>query len=163
MTDLLSTSQAEALRARLDDPAVAAALNSLLDNIDVLALAAESISGLLQRGDTITDSLASGLRELGGVRSTASFLAEPTKRLVNEAPEIADAATALLDSGMLRREVVEQLGRFAGAAVEGVQNAERNGTQLKGIRSTLHVLKDPDVAKGMGLLIEVARSIGKTL
>jgi len=163
MTDLLSSSPTDALRARLDDPQVAAALNSLLDNVAVLALAAESINGLLERGDTITDSLASGLRELGGVRDTASYLAEPTRRLVHEAPEIADAATALLESGMLRREVVEQLGRFAGAAVQGVHNAERNGTQLNGIRATFHVLRDPDVAKGLGLLIEVARAIGKTL
>jgi uncharacterized protein YjgD (DUF1641 family) len=35
--------------------------------------------------------------------------------------------------------------------------------RLNGIRATFHVARDPDVAKGLGLLIEVARTIGKTL
>ncbi|MBL8930288.1 MAG: DUF1641 domain-containing protein [Kineosporiaceae bacterium] len=164
MTDLLSSTPADQLRARLDDPQVAASLNALLDNVDVLALLIQMVNGVLQRGDTITESLSAALHEVRGATGHGpGYLVEPTRKLVEDAPAIADAATALIDSGMLRREVVDLLGRFANAAVDGVRTAERNHTSLGGVLPTVRALRDPDVARGMGMLIEVARSIGKTL
>jgi hypothetical protein len=163
MTEVLSSTPTDRLRARLDDPAVAAALNTLLDHADVLALAAVSAGGFLERSDTIIGSVTDGLHELRGVTSGASFLAEPTRRLAQEAPAIADAATALLDSGMLSKDVVDLLGRLAGALLQGAEAAKANGTTVAGVFPALRALKDPDVAKGLGFLIEVSRALGKNL
>lgn len=55
------TTPADALRARLDDPEVAAALLTLLDNAEVLVLVVRSLDGLLRRADAISDSVETGL------------------------------------------------------------------------------------------------------
>jgi hypothetical protein len=161
--ELTTTTPAEVLRARLDDPEVAAALLTLLDNADVLALVVQSLDGLLRRADVISSSVESGLGDVRALADSARFLVEPTRKLAEKAPDIADAATALLDSGMLNREVVTLLGQFAAALIAGREAAQRNGTTVSGLRATLRVLKDPEVARGLGLLVEVARSLGRDL
>jgi uncharacterized protein YjgD (DUF1641 family) len=163
MTELLSSTPADRLKSRLDDPEVAAALNTLLDHADVLALAAVSVGGFLERSDTIMSNLSGGISELRSVGGSAAFLAEPTKRLAEEAPAIADAATALLDSGMLNKDVVDLLGRLAQALLVGAEAAKANGTSVNGLFPALRALKDPDVGRGLGFLIEVSRALGKSL
>jgi len=49
---------AQALAKRLAEPRTAAAVNTLLDHADLLALLVSGLDGLVSRGDTITDSLA---------------------------------------------------------------------------------------------------------
>jgi hypothetical protein len=57
---------AQALAERLAEPRTAAAISTLLDHADLLALLVSGLDGLVSRGDTITDSLAYGLSELLG-------------------------------------------------------------------------------------------------
>jgi uncharacterized protein YjgD (DUF1641 family) len=57
---------AQALAERLAEPRTAAAINTLLDHADLLALLVSGLDGLVSRGDTITDSLADGVSELLG-------------------------------------------------------------------------------------------------
>jgi uncharacterized protein YjgD (DUF1641 family) len=161
--ELTTTTPTDVLLARLDDPEVAAALLTLLDNADVLALVVQSLDGLLRRADVISSSVESGLGDVRALADSARFLVEPTRKLAEKAPGIADAATALLDSGMLNREVVSLLGQFAAALLTGREAARRNRTTVSGIRGTLHVLRDPEVARGLGLLVEVARALGRDL
>ena len=163
MPELTTTTPSEVLRARLDDPEVAAALLTLLDNAEVLALVVQSFDGLLRRADVISSSVETGLGDVRALADSVRFLVAPTRKLAEEAPEIADAATALLESGMLNREVVNLLGQFASALIAGRAAAQRNRTTVSGIRGTLHVLKDPEVGRGLGLLIEVARALGRDL
>lgn len=163
MTEVLSSTPTDRLKARLDDPGVAAALNTLLDHADVLALAAMSVGGFLERSDTIMENVSGGINELRAVSGGAAFLAEPTRRLAEEAPAIADAATALLNSGMLKKDVVDLLGSLAGALLEGANAARANQTTVAGVFPALRALKDPEVAKGLGFLIEVSRALGKSL
>jgi len=163
MTDLLSSTPSDELRARLDDPQVAAALGLILDNADTLALGLVALDGLLRRADTISDNIESSLKDVRTVADSFSYLAAPTKRLTQDAPHIADAAEALLESGMLSREVVNLLGRLAGAMVDGAEQARRNRTTVNGILPALRALRDPDVAKGLGFLIEVSRALGKAI
>jgi len=163
MTDVLSSTPSDALRSKLDDPKVAAALTLLLDNADTLALGAVALDGLLRRADTITSNIEGGLADVKALGGSFSYAAAPTKRMLEDAPQIADAVEALLESGMLSREVVTLLGRFAGAIVSGTENARANRTSLSGLLPALRALKDPDVARGFGLLIEVSRALGKTL
>jgi Protein of unknown function (DUF1641) len=161
--ELSTTTPAEVLRARLDDPEVAAALLTLLDNADLLALVVQSLDGLLRRADVIGNSVESSLGDVRALADSARFLIEPTRKLAEQAPGIADAASALLDSGMFNREVVTLLGQFADALVAGSAAATRNHTSVTGLRATLHVLKDPEVGRGLGLLVEVARALGRGL
>jgi uncharacterized protein YjgD (DUF1641 family) len=163
MTDLLSSTPSEVLKSRLDDPKVAAALGTVLDNADTLALGLVALDGLLRRADTISDNVTSSLKDVKAIGDSVSFLAAPTKRLAQDAPQIADAAEALLDSGMLSREVVNLLGRLAGALVEGANQAQVNRTSVAGVFPAIRALKDPDVAKGLGFLIEVSRALGRTI
>jgi hypothetical protein len=152
------------VRERLSDPRTAASLIVLLDNLDALAFLAEGLNGVLQRGDTITESLASGVHELRALADQVPpYLGEPLSRLASEAPEIADAVTALLESGMLRRDIVDLLGTFADATITGVATARRDATSIDGIRSAFKAFRDPDVARGLGVMVEVARAIGKTV
>jgi Protein of unknown function (DUF1641) len=163
MTDLLSSSPSEALRSRLDDPQVAGALSLILDNADTLALGLVALDGLLRRADTISDNIESSLKDVKAVGDSFSYLAAPTKRLTENAPQIADAADALLSSGMLRRDVVDLLGRLAGALLQGAEAAQARHTSVSGVFPAIRALKDPDVAKGLGFLIEVSRALGKSL
>jgi hypothetical protein len=151
------------LRSRLDDPKVAAALGLILDNSDTLALGLVALDGLLRRADTIGGNIESSLKDVKAVADSFSYLAAPTKRLTQEAPQIADAAEALLESGMLSREVVNLLGRLAGAMVEGAEQAKARRTTVAGVLPALRALKDPDVARGLGFLIEVSRALGKAI
>jgi uncharacterized protein YjgD (DUF1641 family) len=163
MTDLLSSTPSDTLRSRLDDPKVAAALGLILDNADTLALGLVALDGLLRRADTISDNITSSLKDVKAIGDSVSFLAAPTKRLADDAPRIADAAEALLESGMLSREVVNLLGRLAGALVDGAGQAQARGTTVGGVLPALRALKDPDVARGLGFVIEVSRALGKSL
>lgn len=163
MTDLLASTPSETLKARLDDPKVAAALNTLLDNADTLALGLVALDGLLRRADTISGSIESSLKDVKAIGESFSYLASPTKRLTEDAPKIADAAEALLDSGMLSREVVNVLGRLGAAIVEGTGNAAARRTTITGVLPMLRLLKDPEVGRGLGLMVEIARALGKAV
>ena len=163
MTDLLSSTPSDALRSKLDDPQVAASLNLLLDHADTLALGVVALDGLLRRADTISSNIEDSLKDVKVIGSSFSYLATPTKRLAQDAPEIADAVEALLESGMLSREVVTLLGELAGALVKGAEQAKVKGTAVGGVLPLLRALKDPDVGRGLGLLIEVSRALGKSL
>lgn len=163
MSDLLGSTPSDALRSRLDDPKVAAAIGLVLDNADTLALGLVALDGLLRRADTISDNIETGLKDVKVVADSFSYLAAPTRRLAQEAPGIADAAEALLESGMLSREVVGLLGRLAGALVEGAGQAQAKGTTVNGVIPALRALRDPDVARGLGFLVEVSRALGKAL
>ncbi|HEY6798522.1 MAG TPA: DUF1641 domain-containing protein [Kineosporiaceae bacterium] len=159
----LRTTPSDALRARLDDPKVAASLDLILDNADTLALGLVALDGLLRRADTISDNIEAGLKDVKSVAESFSYLAAPTRRLTEEAPRIADAAEALLESGMLSREVVNLLGRLADAMVEGAERARTRGTTVNGLLPALRALRDPEVARGLGFVVEVSRSLGKAL
>jgi uncharacterized protein YjgD (DUF1641 family) len=163
MTDLLSSTPSDALRSKLDDPQVAASLSLLLEHADTLALGVVALDGLLRRADTISSNIEGSLKDVKAIGDSFAYVAAPTKRLAQDAPQIADAVEALLDSGMLSREVVTLLGEMAGALVKGAEQARANRTSVAGILPVLRALKDPDVGRGFGLLIEVSRALGKTL
>jgi hypothetical protein len=163
MTDLLSNTPSDALRSKLDDPAVAASLGLLLEHADTLALGVVALDGLLRRADTISANIEGSLKDVKVIGDSFSYLATPTKRLAEDAPQIADAVEALLESGMLSREVITLLGDLAGALVKGAEQAKVKRTAVGGVLAMLRALKDPDVARGLGLLIEVSRALGVSL
>lgn len=154
---------AAALAARLEDPEVAASIHMLLDNAATLAFTVEALDGFLRRGDVIADSLAAGVKDVLPALGNLEGLAEQAGSVTQRAPELLAAFEALMASGMLRPQVLEVLGTLSGALVEGAGKARENGTTVGGILPALRALRDPDVARGLGFLIEVSRALGRAV
>jgi hypothetical protein len=155
-----------AVLERLNDPAIAAAVVTLLDNADLLSTLVLGLTGFLERGDTIIDSIAASVSEL----TSASFingssftmptpgeLAAVTAALAKATPVI----TEVLDSEMVNSGTVELLSMFSAAAAEGAAQARESGASVTGLRSALKLFKDPDVGRGLGLVAEIARALGR--
>ncbi|MGF1647812.1 MAG: DUF1641 domain-containing protein [Kineosporiaceae bacterium] len=152
----------DSLAARLADPEVAASLHVLLDNAATLAFTVEALDGFLRRGDVIAESLATGVRDVLPALGDLEGVAAQAGTVAARAPELFAAFEALVESGMLRPQVLEVLGTLAGALVEGADRARQEGTSV-GVFGALRALRDPDVARGLGLLVEVARALGRAV
>ncbi len=164
-------SPADQLRARLDEPQVAAALNSLLDHADLLALVAVALDGFLSRGDVIADTLAEAVGELRGasangsnplagvdIKGLATSVAALSGPLVTATP----ALTTLLERATEPR-AVETVTDLT-AAVGDARTAVANGAPAPvGVVALLRALKDPDVSRGLGFALEVAKAFGRRI
>lgn len=166
----------EAVTERLNDPATAASLLALLDHVDLLSTLVTGLHEFFERGDTIIESLASGAAEIRNARAVegvkidikgaidqakagAALLADALPTLRQALP----ALTRLVQSGVISDQLIDVLGMVGASAVEGTQHAKAKGTTVMGIRGTMKALKDPEVARGMGLLVEIAKSLGTRL
>lgn len=157
----------DAVAERLNDPAVAASLVTLLDNAELLSTLVLGLSGLMERGDVIMDSIGEAVREVqhsGAVDTPAgtpsiSELGALAGQLTNAAPLLG----RMLDSPVASPATVDLLSMVSEAATEGEANARANGTKVKGIRGAMKSLKDPEVQRGLGLVIEIARSLGRRM
>ncbi len=155
----------DAVTQRLDDPAVAASLVTLLDNAELLSTLVLGLSGMVERSESIMDSVAESIhdfRDAGGARPEgAPSLAE----LGQVARELADAAPllqAVLDSAMAKPETVELLSLVSEAATEGAARARATGAQV-GPVALMRALREDDVQRGLGLVIEISRALGGKL
>jgi hypothetical protein len=158
----------DAVMERLNDPAVAASLVTLLDNAELLSTLVLGLSGLIERGDVIMGTVAESVAELkapGGPLSDTSELATIRevavvgRQLAASAPLLAQ----VLDSSMARPETIQLLSDVSDAATEGSARARANDTRVVGLRGALHALKDPDVQRGLGLVVEISRSLGRQM
>jgi hypothetical protein len=152
----------DGLAARLADPEVAASLHLLLDNAATLAFTVEALDGFLRRGDVIAESLSAGVRDVLPAIGDLEEVAAQAGAVAARTPELFAAFEALVASGMLRPQVLEVLGTLAGALVEGADRARQEGTSV-GLFGAVRALRDPDVARGLGLLVEVARALGRAV
>ena len=156
----------DAVVERLNDPQIAASLVTLLDNAQLLSMLVSGLNEFLERGDTIIESVASGVRELKDARDASSSnfdvkqATADLKSFVGAINEARPSIEHLLRSGLLNNEVVEILTMAGASAVDGMAAARRNRTTVKGVRGAVHALKDPDVQRGLGLLVEIAKALG---
>lgn len=178
----LETSPADRLRDRLDDPAVAASLNSLLDHADLVAILVTGLDGLVRRGDEISDSLSSAVDELRGpaasftanlpglaearaelrsidMQSLAVSLASLSRTLVDVMPVL----DKLLHSPLLDPKAADVLAELGQALVEGKAAAEADPGGPRGLFGLWRVSKDKDINRGLGFLVQVARAFGRQL
>lgn len=158
----------EAVVERLNDPAVAASLVTLLDNAELLSTLVIGLSAAIERSDTIMDSVTAGMTEMNDARrgsGDASAFPGPAEiaRLATALTRSTPVIQQVLDSSMVSSDTVALLSLMSGAAVEGAERARRSDTSVAGVRATLRALKDPDVARGLGLFVEIARSLGRHL
>lgn len=157
----------DAVAERLNDPAVAASLVTLLDNAELLSTLVLGLSGFVGRGDMIMDAVAEGVNDFKAAGGATKPDGLPT---LAEASALAgQLATAtpvlhqLLDSALVSPEMISLLNDVSEAATEGAANAKANDTEIGGIRSLVKTLKDPEIQRGLGLIVEIARSLGKRM
>lgn len=150
---------------RLNDPTVAASLVTLLDNAELLSTLVLGLAGFVERGDVIMDSVAEAMGEFkraGGLTRPegAPSLAE-LGTVAGELSQAAPLVSQVVSSAMASPETIDLLSMVSVAATEGTENARRNGTRVTGVFSAAKSLRDPDVQRGLGLVIEIARSLGR--
>ena len=158
--------EVDRLVRRLNDPAVAASLNSLLDNVELLAVLVEGLDGLARKGEVIGDTLGEVLGQLR-VAGRESGLDPVTTahQLSTILPTLAAASPAInriLESPIVAPEPIDILSETAVALVDGLRAAEAGETRL-GVFGLLKATRDKDVQRGLGFLVEVARVFGRDL
>jgi hypothetical protein len=159
-------SEVDRLVDRLNEPRTAASLHQLLDNVELLAVLLSGIDGLARKGEIIGDTLAEVLYEVRAAgRATGLDAKETTRQLATLIPTLAEASPAInriLDSPIVEPEPIAILSETAVALVKGLQAAQANQTMV-GLRGLIKATKDPDVQRGLGFVIEVARVFGRDL
>lgn len=162
----VAVTPADTVRDRLDDPQVAAALNTLLDHADVLAVLVSGLDGFVRRGDTITETLSSAVSEFRGaspgsdalkgvdLQGLAASLATLSGSVVTATP----ALNTLLSSGLTDPQAAQVLASLGDSLVDGKAGA---ANPPKGLYGLWKATKDPDVARGLGFLLAVAKSFGR--
>lgn len=179
---LVALAPADQLRDRLEDPAVAASLNSLLDHADLLAILVTGLDGLVRRGDEISESLSSAVGELRGpaaslsaglpgfdqvkadlgaidVHALVASLTSLTSALVAATPTL----DKLLHSPLVDPQAADVLAELGQALVEGKTAAAADPGGPKGLFGLWRVSKDTDINRGLGFLVHVARAFGRQL
>jgi uncharacterized protein YjgD (DUF1641 family) len=176
----------EGLLAKLEDPQTVASLSSLLDHTDLLAVLIVGLDGLVSRSETVGDAIVGSFAELrnAGVaeelKGKAGELAGKNKGLLDDvigmatdmakimpkvAPGLAELAeSGLIDeviaSGMTMPATVDRIGQLMGGVASGL-SAEP--VEVKGVLSLAKIMKDPDVARGIGFTLGLVKAIGAGL
>jgi len=167
----VAVSPSDSIRERLDDPKVAEALNTLLDHAELLAVLVTGLDGFVRRGDTISNSLSSAVSDFKGaslagavpggeslkgldVQGLAASLGTLSTALVGA----THAINTLLKSRLTDPQAADVLAKLGDAVVDA---KTANAAAPKGMLGLWKVSKDPDVGRGLGFLIQVARSFGR--
>lgn len=169
-----TASARDALAARLDDPAVAGALASLLDHADLLAVLVEGLDQFVGRSEVIGDSLIAGLTELRGTQPPPD-LAETLKSgvaLASALPKAAPSLQRMVESGAVDKllattevsaEALDQVELLARAMVRGSETFERRPVEVGGPVSIVKLLRDPDINRALSFFATVAKEVGREL
>jgi hypothetical protein len=151
---------------RLSEPQTAAALHLLLDNAELLAVIVSGIDGLARKGEVVGDTIAEVIAEVRAAgRATGLDARTTTHQLATIIPTLAQASPAInriLASPIVEPDPIDVLSETAVALVKGLKAAQANQTQI-GLRGLYRASKDPDVQRGLGFIVEVAKSFGRDL
>lgn len=103
-------SPAEQLQQRLNDPNVAAGLNRLLDQLDTVTFAVESMEGFISRGEVIAESVAASVGDLKslGDGKTAELI-QKAPQYIETGTKLADAAGAMDVDELAKSKVLQRL------------------------------------------------------
>jgi hypothetical protein len=158
----------DALDQMLADPEIRQSLAVIVANAPTLAALAAMGSGLLQRGPEIMDNINGSVLALrdteGG--STASAIGPAISSLAKLAPvaetlaDHTDTIQGVLDSPMLRPEIVNVIGTLGEAALEADRRTRGKQASVGGILALNKVLKEPEVQETLAFLVEFARVFG---
>jgi hypothetical protein len=165
-TVLAPKTEAERLVERLNDPATAAALNSLLDNAELLATLVAGLDGVFRKGDLIADTVTEVLVQAKAAgASTGLDYRKTTEQLATLIPAVAKAAPAIhrvVDSGLVEPEPVAVLSEAAQALVVGLEAAQRADARVTTF-GLARAMRDEDVQRGLGFAIAVLKVFGREM
>jgi hypothetical protein len=172
--ELVEQSPGDDLLQRLDDPRVASSLSLILDHADLLATIVAGLDGLLRRAEVIGDSVVSGVAEFREVAASAngqrawpsvdiSAISDSVTRLSAAAIDATPAVEKLLRSPLADPETAEIITQLGHALLDGKEAAAADPRGPKGVFALMRVTKDPDVSRGLGFLIHIARAFGQRL
>ncbi len=173
------------LMATLSKPQTLAALERLLSQSELLAFMVSALDHLLARGDELTENMRSAVEELRATMQDQAITPDKLvdafitflpyfPRLVAVAPNfirviekiepfVASAEfDALLDSGVFHPDTVRLVGE-AGDAFVASREALRQSPKPVGLFGLLRALRDPDVQRAAGLIVEFGRRFGRSL
>lgn len=166
------------LLERLGDPRTLRLLETLFDKLDTAVFLLDAVDGFLQRSGEIADS-ASSL--VGDLRNTTvdlgevKQLAERTPRIVealgrltetralDRVPDIVNAVLVLAESGMLDPKLVKVLGEVGHRLGGAYSDASSKPVQPLGAMGLFKALGEPEVQRAMGLVVAIARRVGRDL
>ena len=171
---LIAESPGDEIIARLEDPAVASSISLILDHADLLATIIVGLDGLLRRADVIGDNLASGVAEVrefaastNGARPWPTVdltaVSDSVTRLSAAAVDATPALERLLQSPLTDPQTADVLAEIGEAVLEGKRAADADPRGPKGVFALMRVTKDPDVSRGLGFMIQIARAFGRRL
>ena len=162
------------LIARLDDPQVAASLSLILDHADLVATLIAGLDGMLRRSDVISESVVSAIEEVKG--ATAGYKGQkllPDIDIATLRTSVTNLSTAFIDAAptfnqLLRSpltdpQTAQTIADMGDAVLEGRAAADADRRGPKGVFALMRVTKDPDVLRGLGFMIHVARAFGRKL
>ncbi|MDX1882161.1 DUF1641 domain-containing protein [Mycolicibacterium sp. 120270] len=171
--ELIDESPGDDLIARLDDPKIASSISLILDHADLLATIIVGLDGMMRRADVIGDSLASSIAEIRDVASNGAqrewpsvdvaSVGETITRLSAAAADAMPAIERLLHSPLTDVGTADVLADLGEALRDGRQAAAADPRGPKGIFALMRVTKDPDVSRGLGFMIHIARAFGQRL
>lgn len=172
--DLIENSPGDDLIQRLDDPKIASSLAVILDHADLLATIITGIDGMLRRSDVIGDSLASAVADVRDLATSSNGqrlwptidLAALSDTLTRLSAGVVDATPAidrLLHSPLTDSQTADVLVEVGEALLEGKRAAAEDSRGPKGIFALMRVTKDPDVSRGLGFMIHIAKAFGRNL
>lgn len=159
----------DALDAMLADPEIRQSLAVIVANAPTLAALASMGTGLLQRGPEMMDNINEAVEQLRTSEgdSALSQVGPALNSLAKLAPVAETLATrtetiqGLLDSAILRPEIVQVVGTFGEAALEADRRTRGKQVEVGSIFALNRVLKEPDVQETLAFLVEFARVFGK--
>lgn len=165
-------SSSEPLLAKLEEPRVAAALQDLLDHADLLAILVVGLDGLMRRGDEISATISKAIGELrvAAAGSSESLRSLDLPKLAGSlrvlSAAVADATPgleALLRSDLTDPRMIEAVSMVSRSVIRGTEQAKTEPLKPNGVLPLLRALKDEEVARGLGFLLQVARALGREL
>jgi uncharacterized protein YjgD (DUF1641 family) len=185
LTALTERPELQSLLALASTPGTIDALSRLLKHADLIAYMVDALDALLQRSDTMVESVRAILHEVasstpGASDSLITLLdtlhrqRDYVPRLIAVVPQFTDIVErispfvaseefhALLSSGIFHPDTVTLLGQAGDSFVETYDEHQRTGRKL-GPVGILRALNDPDVQRVAALLVAFSRRFGETL
>lgn len=130
-----------ALLERLSEPATAANLTGLLDELGTLSGLLTVAGSFLARGEEVMDNVASSYHELAGAAADSDLLAKVAD------PAVLEFVSLLLGAVSTARATVQ---------------ADPHAHEL-GIFDLPRATKDPDVRRGLGFTVALLKQLGRAL
>lgn len=169
-SQLIAPSTVDPLLAKLEDPRVSEALGDLLEHADLLALLVVGLDGFVRRGDEISGALSEGIGRLRDAAPSQQLqsldlpkLAGSLRTLSSAVADATPALETLLKSDLTDSRAIDVISVAARSLVKGAELSKSEPTPVTGVFSLLKALKDEDVGRGLGFLIQVARAFGREL